>query len=76
MKNPITARRERRILAALAVLGPTDEFALYTFLNAPSRTLTAALLSLATKGLVTCDNRPSIIGATRLWQLAETETGA
>jgi len=77
MKNPFTARRERRILAALAALGPTDELALYLFLNGRHNALNAALLNLATEGRITCSNRASIVaafaGTSRVWRLAEQE---
>lgn len=77
MKNPITRRRERRILVALTYFGPLDEFELYGLLHAFQRSLTKALLNLTAEGLISYERRPSLIeGGVRVWSLRDRSEGA
>lgn len=72
MKSPITRRRQRRILEALAHLGPLSEHDLYDLLGAHPRQLNHALLALATDGRITVKTNTGFCGTHRVWHIAET----
>lgn len=70
MKNPITLRRERRILAALRACGPLTESELCEFLNIRTRKLGKPLINLAATGQIVCARRTALGGLSiRIWHL-------
>lgn len=71
MKDPITRRLDRRILAALRACGPLTELELEEFLNLPLRRLSNSLIKLASTGQITCVRRQNLLGQQlRTWSMA------
>lgn len=63
MKNPLTRRRERRILAALDALGELTEWEISGFIGTPRTFLRVPLLNLALDKKITATRQTGLLAS-------------